>query len=455
MRVPIALMLTCVVGRAALAQTPVVLYNFRGPEGNPIAPLVLGPDGNFYGTTQDGGALRRGTVFKMTPAGQVSRVVSFTGPDGHGPSAVGLLLDRAGNFYGTTEYGGSGGRGVVFKMTLGGVLTTLVNFNNTNGASPRGLTLGRDGNLYGTTVSSISEQGTVFKVTTDGIFTQLLTFPAGYGSFPAAITFGSDARLYGCTYNGCSGIGTVYRVTTTGVLTTLATISGLPNSFSGVLTEGNDHNFYGTTFDGGSNHRGSIFRNTPDGTLTTLLNFDESGGWLSAGPLTLGHDGNFYGTTIYGGTYEGTVFKMSPQGTLTTLANFPSRIFGVRPYGGVVFGMDGNLYGTTSTGGLYEGGIAFRVDLPRIVDSDGDGVLDDQDQCPNSPPGAVVDEHGCSIEQIAPCEGPRPGVKWKNHGQYVTSIAKLVSQFVGQGLLSESEGERIALAAARSNCGKK
>ena len=88
-------------------------------------------------------------------------------------------------------------------------------------------------------------------------------------------------------------------------------------------------------------------------------------------------------------------------------------------------------------------------------DADGDGVLDDQDQCPDTAPGAIVDGHGCSIEQLVPCEGPRPGVRWKNHGEYVTTLAKVVGQFVAQGLISEQEAERIFQAGAQSNCGRR
>lgn len=453
MKLLTALLSVSIVAPAVLAQPfPLdVLHNFTPGQGGPGAPLVQGPDGNFYGTTPGGGIAGLGRVFKVTPTGMVTTLVNFTGPpNGQNPWIVGLVLDSAGNFYGTTDQGGTGGqRGTVFKMTASGVLTTLVNFNNANGSFPRGLIMGSDGNLYGTTVTSASNAGTVFKLTTSGVFTTLATFPANYGYFPAGLVAGPDGNLYGRTYEGYSGNGTVFRVTMTGTLTTLANLSGCEHPYSTSLTLGNDGNFYGTTYMGGSYNCGTAFRVTTAGSVTTLVNFNRAIGIQPAGPLTLGADGNFYGTTVYGGIYEGTVFRMTPNGTVTTLANFPSREFGVRPYAGVTFGADGNLYGTTSTGGSGDSGIIFRVNMPEI-DTDGDGVLDDQDECPNTAPGAIVDASGCSIEQLVPCDGP-----WKNHGQYVSAVTAVANDFLNADLIDKHQRNAIVRAAAQSDCGKK
>ena len=88
------------------------------------------------------------------------------------------------------------------------------------------------------------------------------------------------------------------------------------------------------------------------------------------------------------------------------------------------------------------------------ADSDGDGVLDAQDECPNTPAGTVVDDHGCSIEQLVPCAGPLSGGHWKNRGQYVSDIAQTAAKFVAQGLITERQKGAIVSAAARSDCGK-
>jgi hypothetical protein len=97
-----------------------------------------------------------------------------------------------------------------------------------------------------------------------------------------------------------------------------------------------------------------------------------------------------------------------------------------------------------------------NVSLTVVVgDGDGDGVLDDQDECPDTSPGAIVNEHGCSIDQLVPCYGPASGGVWKNHGQYVSATANAVEAFLGAGRITEQEAQAVIVAAARSNCGKK
>lgn len=105
----------------------------RSPE-NPNSTLIQGSDGNFYGTSFSGGS-GMGTVFKMTPAGVVTILVDFTGPNGSEPLAA-LVLGIDGNFHGTTSSGGSDSRGTVFKVTPAGVITTLVHFTGPNGSFP-------------------------------------------------------------------------------------------------------------------------------------------------------------------------------------------------------------------------------------------------------------------------------------------------------------------------------
>jgi hypothetical protein len=91
--------------------------------------------------------------------------------------------------------------------------------------------------------------------------------------------------------------------------------------------------------------------------------------------------------------------------------------------------------------------------LSGETDADADGVADSLDQCPGTPAGAIVDAQGCSIDQIAPCSGPASGGTWKNHGQYVSSVAQAATAFLAQGLISEAQAEEIVTQAAQSNCG--
>jgi hypothetical protein len=106
--------------------------------------------------------------------------------------------------------------------------------------------------------------------------------------------------------------------------------------------------------------------------------------------------------------------------------------------------------GTDITG---QGPFNAAFSLSGETDADADGVADSLDQCPGTPAGAIVDENGCSIDQIAPCSGPASGGTWKNHGQYVSTVAHAAGAFLAQDLISADEAEEIVTQAAQSNCG--
>ena len=285
----IALVFSAMTAIVSPSQTLTTLHNFAGQPNdgkNPYAGLVQGRDGNFYGTTESGGATNHGMVFKMTPSGTVTILYSFPGyPSGGGDPTGTLIQASDGNFYGTTN-GGNGG-GIVFKITSNGALTTLHTFQpgQGDGGYPyAGLIQASDGNFYGTTNQGGIHfgNGTVFKITPNGTETVLYSFAC------------SDS-------SGCRPIGG--------------------------LVEGSDGNFYGTTSQGGSgsNDTGSVFKITPSGTLTTLHNFcyNCGEGYDSYATLVQATDGNFYGTTEGGGAHgDGTVFKITSSGTLTTLYSF-------------------------------------------------------------------------------------------------------------------------------------
>ena len=88
--------------------------------------------------------------------------------------------------------------------------------------------------------------------------------------------------------------------------------------------------------------------------------------------------------------------------------------------------------------------------LSADLDSDLDGVPDAQDQCPNTRAGAVVDEHGCSIAQLCPCDGP-----WRTHAEYVKCVRETARQFLEAGLITEKQRRRLVLEVATSNCGRR
>ncbi len=242
--------------------TLTTLASFDYTFGYGPSALTMGNDGNFYGTIsgQDSGGF--GTVFKVTANGTLTLLASFNPPvNGYQPEG-GLTLGNDGNLYGTTanggRYGSFGGYGesaTVFKLTTNGTLTSLVSFSGTNGAnSQAALTLGDDGNFYGTTQSGGSVgYGTVFKLTTNGTLTALVSFNNSNGAYPNALTMGSDGNFYGTTFRGgVSGYGTVFIVTTNGTLITLISFNNTNGTNPRApLTLGRDGNFYGTTSRGG------------------------------------------------------------------------------------------------------------------------------------------------------------------------------------------------------------
>jgi uncharacterized repeat protein (TIGR03803 family) len=298
------------------------LVSFVNTNGaHPYAGLTFGPDGNFYGTTLLGGSGDSGTIFKVTTNGALTAIYAFStslslsltnldagNSDGAAPYA-GVTLGPDGNFYGTTFEGGTNNYGTVFRVTTNGDFTNLVNFDFNNGANPvAGLTLGSDGNLYGATEEGGTNGcGTVFWLATNGVFTTLVSSSLYNGADPSAsLTLGPDGNLYGTTPDG------VFQVTVSGALATVATV---PYAGSASLTLGPDGNFYGTAYD--NDGGGSIFRVTTNGPVTVLEAFPYRHGAGPAAPLTLGLDGNFYGTTLMGGPgLGGEIFRLNLPPTI-------------------------------------------------------------------------------------------------------------------------------------------
>jgi uncharacterized repeat protein (TIGR03803 family) len=311
---------------ASPAQTFTTLANFDLTNGaGPNAGPVQGTDGNVYGITGLGGAsnnctLGCGTVFKIIPSGIPSTVTtlhSFNGTDGS--FATGLVQGTDGNFYGTTANGGSSnnctdGCGTVFKITAKGALTTLHSFNGSDGSGPySGLVEGTDGNFYGTTDYGGSSNnctlgcGTVFKITSKGALTTLYNFCSksncADGSSPyAALIRGIDGNVYGTTEGGGTNYnGTVFRMTAKGALTTLHSFDNADGYSPSGLVQGTDGNLYGTTQGGGAIAFGTVFQITTNGTLTTLHSFDDSDGADPQSAPVQATNGMFFGTTFFAG----------------------------------------------------------------------------------------------------------------------------------------------------------
>jgi uncharacterized repeat protein (TIGR03803 family) len=410
------LVLSMMTAQPAQAQTFTSLYSFCAqtgcPDGySPNAGLVQGTDGNLYGDTLYGPAAGIcnsegcGTVFNITTSGELTTLLDFG--FGNGFSYAPLILGTDGNFYGTTYANGSTGVGccgTLFKITPSGTLTTLYSFCIQTGCPDgeypyAGLIQATDGNFYGTTVSGgASNNGTVFKITPAGTLTTLYSFCTQSGcpdgSTPyGGLVQGTDGNFYGTTdYGGKESSGTVFKITPAGTLTTLYTfclqgdgIDCPDGAVPGSLVQAGDGNFYGTTDSGGANCEadfgagcGTAFKITPAGTLTTLYSFCSQGSYPNctdgsypgAGALIQAADGNLYGTTALGGevvtgcTSEGcgTVFEITTGGALTTLHTF-DLTDGYRPVAGLVQDTDGSFYGTTFGGGANSYGTVFSLSV--------------------------------------------------------------------------------------------
>jgi uncharacterized repeat protein (TIGR03803 family) len=360
---------------AGVSLTTLVSFSITNG-ANPAAGLVQGTNGNFYGTTSAGGingTNSLGTVFRMTPAGALTTLVSFDSTNGANPWA-GLVEGRDGSFYGTTTAGGTSNSGTVFKLSTEGALTTLVSFVGTNGAAPySSLVEGKDGYFYGTTaVGGTHSRGAAFQMTTNGALTNLFSFDAQGFNIYAGLVQGLDGNFYGTAYQGgTNGAGTVYQLTTNGAFSALYCFTGDndgANPYAGLMQTA-DGSFYGTTFWGGSNELGTVFKLATNGALVASVSFNGTNGAFPHAGLMQAADGNLYGTTESGGAYTnelgagcGTVFKLTTNGVLTTLFSF-NGTNGLFPQAGLVQGSDGSFYGTTSSGGASGNGTVFRLSL--------------------------------------------------------------------------------------------
>lgn len=354
-----------------------VLHDFCYPCADgayPQAGLIMDSAGNLYGTTTRGnGGNGYGTVFEVDNGGQFSVVYTFCTPTcGESPEA-GLIEDAAGNLYGTASEGGTGGHGTVFKLAppaqQGGTWTETVLYdfcsapNCTDGQNPTGgLIVDAAGNFYGTTGGdancSPSACGTVFKLDTTNQETVLYSFcsaPACTdGKLPrGGVIMDTAGNLYGTAayggisgppcYSGVGGCGTVFEVDNTGQFSVLYTFCSAPSCadgntpFAGLIMDAAG-NLYGTTRYGGAtadNSNGTVFKLTqptqPGGTWTetVLHSFCSIGGYNctdGAEPwsgLIMDASGNLYGTATGGGAHSfGTVFTLpsTPQSVKTTTA---------------------------------------------------------------------------------------------------------------------------------------
>jgi uncharacterized repeat protein (TIGR03803 family) len=381
------------------------LHYFAGDDGaegfGPYATLVLGTDGNFYGTTFYGGPEADrcncsvgGTVYRMTPAGVITVLHTFMSSDGASP-AGGLAIGPDGSFYGTTVGGGDYGGGTAFKIDMAGNFKMLHSFGGPakDGSKPwlGTLALGADGNFYGVnSQGGAGSFGTLFSMTPAGVVTVLHAFAGGAsdGATPrGGVMFGTDGGVYGTTLCGGSHEparacgGTVYRWTAKGgfvLLHSFDPATGVHDGFGpqATLTQ-RGKLLYGTTTLGGDAGAGTVFKlPLAGGTLATLHSFaggvdaavPNSDGKAPVARLVLGKDNKLYGTTSNGGTFrsvhpegDGTIFSIDAGDVYAQVFAFGQAItYGAHPIGGLVLGSSGNtMYGVTENGSANYTGVFY------------------------------------------------------------------------------------------------
>jgi uncharacterized repeat protein (TIGR03803 family) len=386
-RATLAISAVLLLAAAALAAPrEKVLHAFRDrPAAYPYSRLVADAAGNFYGTTTSDGVHGAGTIYELSPlqnGGWAYHVLYvFPGTDGNNPHGR-LLLDAAGNLYGTTNTFSTGnyGCGTAYELTPRSsgrwVFKMLAKLDCWAGL---GLAMDAQGNLYGRTYSGGSSGcGTVFELTpgSNGQWTETILYNFSFANRECGIGTGlifdpTGNNLYGADDNEVfvlnRGSGGKW------IETTAHRFSGKDGyEASGDLIFDGTGNLYGANAAGGRGGEGTVYRLTPqpgEGWTSTVLHTfptNDQDGYYPFGGVTLDSAGNLYGTTSQGGVYGfGVVFKLSSgAGTWheSLLHSFTGGRDGGGPFGGgLILDTSGNLYGTTTNGGIGQGRAGYGV----------------------------------------------------------------------------------------------
>lgn len=395
-------------------------FNFNFPYGElPVAKLTQDSKGTFYGTTSNGGdklcgITRCGTVFKLTLKGNKATLVTLSSLDG-GKLAPRmpwseLVLGRDGNLYGTTRFGGAYDGGTLFMVDpVTGVMTVVYSFGGpTNSGTDLSAGLVEDsaegsaGVFYGVArFGGQNDRGTVFKIivdkttkkgTLDAAFSRSFSGVDGIEPYSTLVrdtdALGLDlyygtTRFGGGTLNGATNRGTIFSIRPDGTFASLYVFKGVQGQSSGEgldpqasLVKGRDGYFYGTTNQGGLGQKGTLFQFNPkDNTLKTVVHFGYDGpnGFPGNSPgsagLVLGGDGSFYGTTMASNAFsQGRLFRYTPP--LTNAPEDMGRIENLYEINGagitystLMRALDGDLYATSQTGGKFGVGTIFKFGM--------------------------------------------------------------------------------------------
>jgi uncharacterized repeat protein (TIGR03803 family) len=294
--------------------------NGNYPNGDVPAHLVEGSDGFLYGVNAFGGPFVQGygSIFKISKTGTGFQVLHFFCTVGNGTCSDGgypdsLILGSDGNLYGTTQGGGTfqgsscatSGCGTVFRITPTGTLTTLHVFTGgSDGSVPLGVMEASDGNFYGTTFSggNVGNVGGVFRITPGGVFTSLHGFPSP-GTARSGLTQASNGLLYGVEGPFTSATATVYSISLSGTFQQVTQLTEASTRYVvGRFLQATDGNLWTTSSVGGTSGFGTVFAISPMGTLVDSISFSGTNGAQPSNGVIQGTDGKLYGTTATRGT---------------------------------------------------------------------------------------------------------------------------------------------------------
>lgn len=355
-----------VVFKFDTAGNEVIFHTFKGGPsdgGNPYSSLLVDKQGNLYGTVSTGGATGNGgssgagAVFKLDSSGSLTILYSFTGgADGATPRS-GLVMDGHGNLYGTTFNGGAYGHGVLFKLDSSGNETVIHSFSasGSDGTNSTGdLIMDTAGNIYGTSGGGGAYgYGTIFKVDTSGSYSILYNFLGGAnGATPGTLVMDNAGNFYGPVGGGAYGYGAIFKLDNSGNETILHSFNYADGSApDGQLTLDSAGNIYGTSHSFGPGDWGTVFELDPSGNLTILHAFSYSDGGAPIGALVPDVAGNFYGITEEGGTTGvGTFYKL----TLLTPTPTPQPV------------LQWGLVGTVN-GNVVSSNVPLQASMPNAI----------------------------------------------------------------------------------------
>ncbi|HEY2444768.1 MAG TPA: choice-of-anchor tandem repeat GloVer-containing protein [Rhizomicrobium sp.] len=365
------------------------------PQGEYPNTLIQSADGNFYGTTASSGTgnSAAGTVFKVTPAGQLSTVYTFVadqnGQFPNGGSPTGLIEGNDGYLYGTAAYGGANSHGIAFRLDKSGDLQVLHSFcalkSCADGTLPLSLSLGRDGSFYGATTAIIgATNGVIFRLSGDGTFSVLHSLASQTeGPSSLGMTQAPNGDFYGTTLGGETLLTTLFRLTPAGQFKILQTFHYAQFADSPPVLDANGK-LYGSLSRYEVQSQPGMFESSLSGKRFTQypLQYDFGDSMIA---LTATPDTNLWGIIPGANDFpNGAVLSLSEKGKLLQSVSFDGAN-GADPDAPLVEGSDGTIYGVAASGGTVGGGntangvvFALNAGLPapppaisRVVPSKG------------------------------------------------------------------------------------